>query len=73
MVQMLENKVDRKSITANPNPNSNPNPKAQECFRTDEMTSLFEQVHRIPAQIALCHYHRNLSITKKVMLKMDYF
>jgi len=32
----------------NPNPNSNPNPnpnlKAQLCFRTDEMTSFFDQV-----------------------------
>jgi len=26
--------------------NSNPNPKAQLCFRTDEMTSFFEQEYR---------------------------
>jgi len=29
-----------------PNRNSNPNPKAQKCFRTDEMTSFFDQVYR---------------------------
>jgi len=28
----------------NTNPNSNLNPKAQLCFRTDEMTSLFDQM-----------------------------
>jgi len=48
--------LDRKRIYANPssypnsnpstNPNSkpNPNPKAQLCFRTNEMTSFFDQV-----------------------------
>jgi len=30
----------------NSNPNPNPNPKAQLCFRTDEMTSFFDQVYR---------------------------
>jgi len=30
----------------NPNPNFNPNPEAQLCFRTDEMTSIFDQVQR---------------------------
>jgi len=40
--------LDRKRIYANPSayPNSNPNrnPEAQLCFRTDEMTSFFDQV-----------------------------
>jgi len=47
---LLENTFDRKRIYANtssnPNYNSNFNPKAQSCFRTDEMTSFFEQVYR---------------------------
>jgi len=30
----------------NPNSNPNPKPKAQLCFRTDEMTSFFDQVYR---------------------------
>jgi len=46
--------LHRKRIYANPSsyPNSNPNtspnlnPKAQLCFRTDEMTSFFDQVYR---------------------------
>jgi len=33
---------------SNPNSNSNPNLKAQLCFRTDEMTSFFDQVYRYP-------------------------
>jgi len=53
---LIENTFDRKRIYANPssypnpntnlnpNPNSNPNPKAQLCFRTDVMTSFFDQV-----------------------------
>jgi len=51
---LIENTFDRKRIYANPNsypnpnsssnPNTNPNPKAQLCFRTDEMTSFFDQV-----------------------------
>jgi len=59
---LIENTFDRKCIYANPssylNPNSNPNtnpnsnfnpnsnPKAQLRFRTDEMTSFFDQVYR---------------------------
>jgi len=35
----------------NRNPNFNPNPKAQLCFRTDEITSFFDQVYR---------YHKKL-------------
>jgi len=34
--------LDRKCIYANPSSN----PKAQLCFRTDEMTSFFDQVYR---------------------------
>jgi len=49
---LLENTFDQIRIYANPssnpnpnsNPNINPNSKAQYCFRTDEMTSFFEQV-----------------------------
>jgi len=39
---------DRKRIYANPSsyPNTNPDPKAQLCFRTDEMTSFFDQVYQ---------------------------
>jgi len=52
LLHLLENTFDRKRIYANlssyPNFNSNPNsnPKAKCCFRTDEMTSFFEQVYR---------------------------
>jgi len=48
---LIENTFVRKRIYANPssypnsNTNINPNPKAQLCFRTDEMTSFFDQVH----------------------------
>jgi len=48
--------LDRKRIHANPssypnpnansNPNTNPNPKAQSRFRTDKVTSFFDQVYR---------------------------
>jgi len=42
--------LDRKRIYANssayPNSNPNRNPKAQLCFRTDEMTSFFDQGYR---------------------------
>jgi len=34
--------LDRKRIYANPS--SYPNPKVQLCFRTNEMTSFFDQV-----------------------------
>jgi len=59
---LIENTFDRKRIYANPssypnpnlnsnsnsnpNPNPNPNPKVQLCFRTDEMSSFFDQVYR---------------------------
>jgi len=53
LLHLIENMFDRKRIYANPsataNPNSNPNtnpnpnPEAQLCFRTDEMTSFFDQ------------------------------
>jgi len=59
---LLENTFDQKRISTNPIPNFNPipnlnpnpsfipilNPKAQQCFRTDEMTSFFEKVYRYP-------------------------
>jgi len=58
LLHLIENKFDRKRIYTNPsaypnpnsnsNPNSNPNPEAQLCFRTDEMTSFFDQVYRYP-------------------------
>jgi len=68
---LIENTFDRKRIYANPssypnansnpntNPNSDPNPKAQLCFRTDEMTSFFDQVYRYRAnetyfRVVLC-------------------
>jgi len=41
------------SPSPNPNPNSNPNLKAQLCFQTDEMTSLFDQVYRYPVLFQL--------------------
>jgi len=58
LLHLIENTFDRKRIYANPssspNPNSNPNtnpnsnhnrnPNAQLCFRTDEMTSFFDQI-----------------------------
>jgi len=36
------------TLNSNPNtnPNSDPNPKAPLCFRTDEMTSFFDQVYQ---------------------------
>jgi len=42
--------LDRKRIYANPSSYSNPNtnPKAQLRFWTDEMTSFFDQVYRLP-------------------------
>jgi len=52
----MENTFDRKRIytnhssysnpnsNSNPSPNPNPNPKAQLCFRTDKITSFFDQV-----------------------------
>jgi len=53
---LIKNTFDRKRIYANPssypnsntnpNPNLSPNPKAQLCFRTEEMTSFFDQVYR---------------------------
>jgi len=43
---------DRKRIYANPSSYPNPNHKAQ-CFRTDEMTSFFDQVYRY-RQVPLC-------------------
>jgi len=65
-LHLIENTFDRKRIYANPssypnpnsnsnrntnpNRNSNPNPKAQLCFRTDEMTSFFDQVYRYRKQ-----------------------
>jgi len=47
---LIENTFDRKRIYANPSsyPNPNTNPKAQLCFRTDEMTSFFDQMYRYP-------------------------
>jgi len=36
--------LDRKRIYANSSAYPNPNPKAQLCFRTNEMTSFFDQV-----------------------------
>jgi len=58
LLHLIENTFDQKRIYANPssylNPNSNPNTnpnsnsKAQLCFRSDEMTSLFNQVYRYP-------------------------
>jgi len=42
LLHLIENKFDRKRIYANPS--SYPNPKAQLRFRTDEMTSFFDQV-----------------------------
>jgi len=61
--------LDRKCIYANPNSypnsnhntNSNPNPKAQLCFRTDEMTSFFDQVYRIQIPYFLT-FHFNHAI-----------
>jgi len=56
LLHLIENTFDQKRIYANPsaypnpnsnlktNPNSNLNPKAQLRFRTDEMTSFFDQV-----------------------------
>jgi len=52
LLHLIENTFDQKRIYAYPiaypnfnsNPISNPNPKAQLCFRTDEMTSFFDQV-----------------------------
>jgi len=56
MVKNGSTTLDRKRIYANPssypnpspntNPNPSPYPKAQLCFRTDEMTSFFDQVYR---------------------------
>jgi len=55
---LLENTFDCKRIYANPSsypnpnfnpntsPNTNPNLNAQLCFRTDEITSFFDQVYR---------------------------
>jgi len=56
LLYLIENTFDRKRIYANPsaypnpnsNPNTNPNPESQLCFRTDEMTSFFDQVKRYP-------------------------
>jgi len=44
---LIEKSFDRKRIYANLSiyPNSNPNPKAQLSFRTDEVTSFFDQVY----------------------------
>jgi len=44
---MIEKMFDRKHIYANLSsyPNSNRNPKAQLCFRTNKMTSFFDQVY----------------------------
>jgi len=39
---LLENKFAQKLISTSPYPN----PKAQYYFRTDEMTSFFEQMYR---------------------------
>jgi len=58
LLHLMENTFDRKRFYANPssypnlnsnsniNPSSNPNPnpKAQLCFRTDKMTSFFDQM-----------------------------
>jgi len=44
LLHLIENMFDRKCIYANPSAYPNPNPEAQYCFRTDEMTSLFDQV-----------------------------
>jgi len=58
LLYLIENTFDGKRIYANPssypnpkhnsnfNPNTNPNPKAQLCFRTDEMTSFFDDMYR---------------------------
>jgi len=44
LLHLIENTFDRKQIYANPS--SYPNPEMQLCFRTDEMTSFFDQVYR---------------------------
>jgi len=47
LLHLIENKFDRKRIyatpSAYPNSNSKRNPEAQFGFRTDEMTSFFDQ------------------------------
>jgi len=45
LLHLIENTFDRIHIYANPSsyPNPNSNPKVQLCFRTDEMTSFFDQ------------------------------
>jgi len=84
---LIENTFDRKCIYANPssypNPNSNcnpntnptsnpnPNPKAQLCFRTDEMTSFFDQVYRY----RLYHIYQYMFVkfcNKNVRIVKDY-
>jgi len=42
---LAQKHVYQKRISANPSHNHNSNPKAQWCFRTEEMTSIFENVH----------------------------
>jgi len=73
---LIENTFDRKRIYANPssypnpnsnsnpniNPNSNPNPNAQLCFRTDEVTSFFDQVYRYPEK----RTHQKIFIRKEI-------
>jgi len=46
LLHLIENTFDRNRIYANLSsyPNFNPNAKAQTCFRTDEMTSFFDQM-----------------------------
>jgi len=46
LLHLIENTFDRKRIYANPSSCPNPNPKGQLCFRTDEMTSFFDQVYQ---------------------------
>jgi len=47
--------LDRKRIYANPSSYPNPNPKAQLRFRTEEMTSFFDQVYRYRVNV-FCHF-----------------
>jgi len=42
LLHLLENAIDRKHISANPNHNCTPNPNAQQSVRTNEMTSFCE-------------------------------
>jgi len=58
LLHLIENTFDRKRMYANPSSYPNTNPKAQLCFRTDEMTSFFDQVYRYRSLILTHRYYR---------------